>query len=99
MLGVVDPADDQGVEQVVDFTAFQLRAQPGIGALHLITRRPPSRHPGIERVGDHLAGKGGFGREFRVIGNTCVLSTLGVVRPGLRQIPGPIDQRVPRSLA
>jgi site-specific DNA recombinase len=73
--------------------------QPGLQVLGLPVRlvcgEPGKRHPRLYRPADHRLGLPRLGGELHLIGDARRPAPVPVIRPGLRQVQFPVDQRVP----
>jgi hypothetical protein len=86
-------------QHIADLASLQLGAQPGVGAVDLVTGDPGRRNPGVQRTGDPGRGQRRLGRKPDLIGDAGRLHTLGIVGPGPGQVQLPVDHPCPPAVA
>ncbi len=71
-------------------------AQRGVGAVDLVGGDPRRGHLSGDCAGEQRTRQRGFGRETPFSGGDCgALAAIGILRPGLGQVQGAVDQGVP----
>lgn len=65
-------------QDVADTAGFEIAAQAGIGAVHLVAGHPPGRCAAVECRGNHLPGRRRFGGEAQSGGYSGPIPAVGV---------------------
>ncbi|QUQ63912.1 hypothetical protein JJ691_16290 [Kutzneria sp. CA-103260] len=84
-------------QDVADPGVDQVRPQPRVVAVDLITGGPPGRHTGRQRRCDHPPGQYWLGRELHLSRDPGRPHPGRVSRPALGQVEGPVDECVAAS--
>jgi hypothetical protein len=74
---------------------FKPRAEPRVAAVDLVAGHPGEQDPGLPRAADHLPRQPGLGLERDAVADPRGPAPATVVRPLLRQVKLPVDQRPP----
>ena len=83
-------------QDVAQPAARQPGAQLGVLAVHFVGSRPGCGRPGVQGPADHLPGQRGLGRERDVRRDPGGGAPGRIIRPGPRQVQGPVQERRPQ---